>query len=129
MTNAPTEVGALAKEHSDSDTNRISTSPRGPQLTCECCLKQFPKTSKKPKRFCSDACRKKEARRRANGHSEVQSPTASVYAPKNPNGSEAYKAKNGNRPLDLLGVGYRWPKRLKLDRETWARIIWCEVGP
>ena len=73
MTNAPTEVGALAKEHSDSDTNRISTSPRGPQLTCECCLKQFPKTSKKPKRFCSDACRKKEARRRANGHSEVQS--------------------------------------------------------
>jgi ribosomal protein L24E len=32
-------------------------------------------------------------------------------------------------PLDLLGRGHRWPGTRSLDRETWQKIMWREVGP
>jgi hypothetical protein len=107
----------------------------GPQITCECCGRQFPKQSKRPQQFCSEACRKKQGRWKAAGHPEVQSSVASVYAPKNAKGSVCCTAKNGhpypprtNLPIDVLGGAYRPTKRPKLDRDTWSRILWSEIG-
>jgi hypothetical protein len=31
-------------------------------------------------------------------------------------------------PLDILGGGRRWPKSKGLDRATWEKILWREVG-
>jgi len=112
----------------DSDDKRL------PQLKCAYCGKSFPKTAKRPQRFCSNLCRKGMARQRTFGLPDGQSSTAGRYALKNCCGSTSCKATSRDLhpsrfhlPIDLLGRGHRRQGASKLDRKICEAILWREA--
>ena len=109
---------------------------RLPQLRCEFCRKQFPKTAKRPARCCSRRCRDGLLRERARlGGGQVSRIGLRCCALKSSKHSKGYKATSRDphpsqitTPIDILGRGHRWPNAARIDRKTWRKICWREIG-
>jgi hypothetical protein len=93
------------------------------------------------RRFCSERCQQAAAygrRRTAKGPRKVRlRPLATPIATAIENGHFSSTKTVGCKqpkpsqfatPLDILGRGHRWPDTPSLDRETWEKILWREVG-
>jgi hypothetical protein len=126
--------GALARE---TATIKCVIQRCLPQLRCEFCRKPFPKISKRPQRSCSVRCRKALSRERAAFEGvQVTRSQVSRYALKTSDKSESCNGEardprpaRFNVPLDILGRGHDWLGGPKLDRATWDKIVWREIGP
>jgi hypothetical protein len=119
-----------------SSAQRLSS----PHL-CKHCRAIIPVGPFKPRRFCSDACRKAAARASKRTNSEAEVPEVGSTE----NNAPAVKSSkidaekhnkikarvNGQNepsiPLNLIG-GYRWPGVRPLDPDLVAKILSAELG-
>ena len=104
---------------------------------CESCGAKLPRRSVtgRPRRYCSERCRKAEFRSRAFDKNDF--PTQVSGGGQNPqkihDNSMACEGQNRGRgfseslPVNLLGSGYRWSGR-RLDAELVRKILRAEVG-
>ena len=92
-------------------------------------------------RFCSERCQQDAAygrRRTAKGPRRrrligLATPIATTIENGHFSSTKTVSCKRPKpsqfgTPLDLLGRGHRWPNTPALDRETWQKILWREVG-
>jgi hypothetical protein len=106
---------------------------------CEHCGRALPAQVRgragRVRRFCSSRCQKAAKREKTAfegaGYNLPWCPKIDAKSPSKSNGCKAkteHPYPGLSVPIDVLGRGYPWPGTPKLDAETWAKIIWREVG-